>query len=338
MKVDYRELKILLRLPNWLGDSVMCSIAFEELKKHFPNAVFSIVGTNASCGIYERDYRIKNIFIDSTKKSKNRFFATNKLAKEIGKHDIAISFSNTFFSALLMYLTKTGIRIGYAKNLRGIFLTKKVKFIKNIHQVLSYLNLVNELIDDNLIEKNINPSKSLKLISMDIKGFNKDYSKRYIGINPGASYGSAKRWEEKYFLEIIMNFLSSKDYVVFLFGNDDLLNTESINNKNFINLTNKTSITKLCDYISMMDLFITNDSGPMHIAASLNIPIIAMFGPTDSNETSPWNAKAILLNKHLPCSPCKKRICPLKHHNCMKLITPDEVIENAYKLLNNITN
>lgn len=333
--IDDRALNILLRLPNWLGDSVMVSPAFEDLKKHFPNASFSIIGTKASCGIYSRDNRIKHIFIDSTKNAKNRLSATFRFAKEIGKYDIAINFTNSFFSALLIFLTKSTLRIGYAKNLRGIFLNKKIKFIRGIHQVLLYQNLVNELNGEGLITKNAFNNKPLKLISYNIKGFKKNYLKPCIGINPGASYGSAKRWEEKYFIEVILHFLED-GYMVFLFGNDDLSNIESSikENKNFINLVNKTTIEQLCDYIAIMDLFITNDSGPMHIAASFSVPLIAIFGATDSKETSPWGANAILLNKNLPCSPCKKRECPLKHHNCMKLITPDEVIESAYKMLN----
>lgn len=335
---DERKLKILLRLPNWLGDSVMVSPSFELLKSHFPNATFNIVGTLPSTEIYKRDNRVQNIYIDETKSQKNRFKATLKLSKMIGKHDIAISFSNTFFSALLLYFTKTTIRVGYSRNFRGFLLTKRVKFIKNIHQVLSYLNLINYLIAKPLYYPNskIEEDLRLKLISKKIKNFNKDNLKPCIGINPGAAYGSAKRWEERYFVEVIDYFLEN-DYMVFLFGNSEVkslnLIESKINNTNFINLINKTSIQELCDYISMLDLFITNDSGPMHIAASFNIPIIAMFGPTDSKETSPWSKNAILLNKNLSCAPCKKRECPLKHHNCMKLITPDEVIESANKIL-----
>lgn len=344
MIVRKENLRILLRLPNWLGDSVMVSPSFELLKEYFENATFDLVGTKASCEIYSRDLRVKNIFIDETKKQNNRIRATLDFAKIVGKHDIAITFSNTFFSALFLYATKTPIRIGYGRNLRSFLLTNRIPFIKNIHQVLSYINLVNRLCSRDLIHHNsdISDVKGLKLISQKIKNFHKDETKRYIGINPGAAYGSAKKWEEKYFVEIIAHFLND-DHIILLFGNKEdkaieaieglLGRYKNLNINNLVNLAGETTIHQLCDYIALLDLFITNDSGPMHIAASYNIPIIAMFGPTDSKETSPWKANAILINKHLSCSPCKKRECPLKHHNCMKLITPDEVIYNAYKLL-----
>lgn len=340
--METKELKILLRLPNWLGDSVMVSPAFEILKDYFPNAIFSIVGSSASCGVYSRDPRIKNIYIDETKKQKNRFYATLEFAKKVGKHDIAIAFNNHFFAALFLYATKSTIRIGYGKNFRFFLLNQNIKFIKKIHQVLSYVNLVSKICNRELIYPNtaIDKSIKLKLISKNIKHFHKDDTKRYIGINAGAAYGSAKRWEEKYFVEIILYFLKN-DCFVLLFGSDDDIGLKRIieslkrydTNDNLINLVGKTDLNLLCDYIATLDLFITNDSGPMHIAASYDVPIIALFGPTDSKETSPWSNNAILLDKKIACAPCKKRECPLGHHNCMKLITPDEVIMHSYDLL-----
>lgn len=345
MFLEKKELKILLRLPNWLGDSVMVSPSFEILKEYFPNATFSIVGSKASCGIYSRDSRISNIYIDETKKQKNRFYSTMEFAKKVGKHDIAIAFNNHFFSALFLYATKSTLRIGYGKNFRFFLLNQNIKFVYGIHQVLSYINLISRICNRELIYPNskIDEFIKLKLISQNIKYFHKDYAKRYIGINAGAAYGSAKRWEEKYFVEVVLYFLKN-DCIVLLFGNDDDIGLKRIldsikkqdNNKNLINLVGKTDINLLCDYISILDLFITNDSGPMHIAASFCVPMIAIFGPTDSKETSPWVNNAsntILLDKHLVCAPCKKRECPLSHHNCMKLITPDEVIMHANKLL-----
>lgn len=356
--MDSQELKILLRLPNWLGDAVMISPAFELLKAHFKNAKFYIIGTEASCGIYSRDLRVEKVFIDSTKKGENgrknnlkdRFVATKKFAHKIresilqntdsaGEIDIAVDFTNHFFSTFLLYLTGAKIRIGYAKNMRSFLLNKRVRFIKNIHQVASYMNLVNEICGKKIIKKmDLNLRESLlkyaplKLQNRAIKGFKND-DLLCIGINPGAAYGSAKRWEERYFVEIILHFLKN-DCAVFVFGNDSLNLPESIaQNLRFHNLIGQTTITELVDYIAQMDIFISNDSGPMHIAAAFRVPLIAIFGATDSRETSPWVDNAVILDKHLPCAPCKKRECPLSHHNCMKLITPDEVIERVNGIL-----
>ncbi len=358
MTKNTESLRILLRLPNWLGDAVMISPSFELLKAHFENAKFVLVGTEASCGIYARDLRVEKIFVDSTKKRvdnlsrfawlnkvpfvkkiANRFVATKDFAREIvtevGEIDIAVDFTNHFFSALLLYFTRAKIRVGYAKNGRGILLNKKVRFVRKLHQVALYLNLINEICDKKLI-KNMDciscESAPLKLQNRAIKGFKSD-DKLCIGINPGAAYGSAKRWEEQYFVEVIAHFLKN-DCAVFIFGNDSLNLPQNIaQNPHLHNLIGKTTISELLDYIALMDIFISNDSGPMHIAAAFRVPLIAIFGATDSRETSPWVDNAVILDKHLPCAPCKKRECPLAHHNCMKLITPDEVIERVNKIL-----
>lgn len=400
---------ILLRLPNWLGDSVMVSPAFECLKKSFTKASFTLVGTNVSCRIYERDKRVRAIFIDDTKTANCRITATKALAKEIGTHDLAISFSNTFFSALLLYWSKTPLRIGYGKNARSFLLTHTVPLCKNkrhrTHQVHLYLRLIATLsqVQDYALkavcsdtdsitsvdftesaESSISRTKSpqetilsffnaqpLALISSPIT---LSPHKIAIGINPGAAFGSAKCWEKAYFIDIIKHFLS-QDFDVYLFGSSDQSRADidfrdSIakhhNARLFHDLTDKTTITQLIDYIAAMHIFITNDSGPMHIAAALNVPMIAIFGPTSIDETSPYdsrfydghhgfstlpdgtlyhaNHRWVLLHKQVPCAPCKKRECPLKHHRCMTLITPQEVIthtmnllESHYKRLNNDT-
>lgn len=358
-----RVQSILLRLPNWLGDSVMVSPAFEWLKVSFPLAEFSIVGTRAGCGIYERDRRVKHIFIDETKQASSRILATIKLAKTIGKHDLCITFSNTFFSALLLYFTKSPLRIGYARNARSLFLTHAFKLKKynahgkKYHQVLLYLSLIAPLAQIQHAIKADLPSlstqdeilshlatKQLSLISHRIS---LQHDKPAIGINPGAAFGSAKRWEQEYFIEVISYFLS-KEYAVYMFGtsaessaNTDIAKAISthVNAKYFYDLTDKTNINELIDYIRAMSVFITNDSGPLHIATALHTPLVAIFGSTDIKETAPYTPTPqkhiILLYKALSCSPCKKRECPLKHHECMKSISPKEVITSTEKLLEN---
>lgn len=376
---------ILLRLPNWLGDGVMSSPCIEWIKEIYPNAEISIVGSKASCEIFKQDKRITKIFIDETKGVKFRILATKNLAQKIGKHDLAITFSNTFFSALLLKFTKSKIRIGYAKNFRSIFLTHAINLPKNLHQVKKYLYLLLSL--EAFKSKDLD-FLSLMPLKLVYKSKNLDSNKKHIGINPGAAYGSAKRWKQEYFVEIILYFLN-QGHFVYLFGtgsegeaNKNIatavqttldskqdFNAESKSTKifeNFFDFTNKTTLRELIDYISSLDLFISNDSGPMHIAAATKTPLVAIFGPTDFNETSPYyvescqdsklNSKldskhdiksnlesfflknnCILLSKKLPCSPCKKRTCPLKNplqnHQCMRQITPNLAIESALKLL-----
>lgn len=329
-------MKILLRLPNWIGDAVMATPTLELLKVKFPNAAFSIVAPSAVCELFSQDRRIIAHYIDTTKQSRSRFFATYKLAKKVGTHDIAITFTNNLFSALLLFWSKTPVRIGYAKNLRSFLLSYAVKPKKFHHQVLSYIHLLSSLIK---IPKDI---PSLSLIA---KTLPKNLYKTRIGISPGAAYGSAKMWLKEYFAEVILYFLQ-KDYEVILFGgkaelkiiSEIVANVEKLAiNKdilgNMINFGGQTSISDLVNETSSLDLFITNDSGPLHIASALQVPLVAIFGPTPK-ETLPWkHPKSVVLNKNVNCAPCKYRVCPFEHHICMRLITPSEVIIEAEKFL-----
>lgn len=170
-----------------------------------------------------------------------------------------------------------------------------------------------------------------------------------IGFNPSASYGSAKRWLASYYTEVAVALLEKGHEIYFFGAKEDAIVSEEILKSvksllknpllshNAYNLCGKTSIEELIQRIAILDLFITNDSGPMHVAASTQTPLIALFGPTDEKETRPYKAqKTIVLNHHLSCAPCKKRVCPLKNeknHLCMKSITPLEVLQAAHTLL-----
>lgn len=401
--------KILLRLPNWLGDSVMASPLFEWLKLAYPNARFTLVGTKASCGIYERDSHVEQIIIDESKYDTTheikhehgllaRFKATCELGRKIGKHDVAISLSNTFFSALMMYCTNSPLRLGYARNARSPLLSHPIKFQRNntdgtkLHQAQLYLRLIAPLAEVQKLAKEHNKFNNTH--SQDIYSFldsktpiliAKESSftcnSPRIGINAGAAFGSAKRWEIIYFVQVIQSCLA-KGYHIFLFGSsfNDSSNTlilsalrnEDKNSINFTNLTDKTTLSQLLDSISTMDVFVSNDSGPMHIASALQVPLVAIFGPTNLYESAPYSAirsqnrknnihnfkqsletmssedsqsyihispfstqNQILLHNPIPCAPCKQRECPLIHHNCMKSILPEEVITSIDRLLKN---
>jgi heptosyltransferase-2 len=202
-----------------------------------------------------------------------------------------------------------------------------------MHQVEKYNKFVNESLNIN------NRAGSLKLhqsnkVNKPIK------QNKLLGINPGASYGSAKRWYPEKFANVAIEFSCQYDIVIFGGpGEENIANDiekflieKGI--KNYQNLAAQTSISELINQISILDVFITSDSGPMHIAASLNIPTVAIFGPTNDKETSQWmNEKSSLVKKNLSCQPCMKRKCPLEHHNCMKLLEASDVTK-AVKRIN----
>jgi heptosyltransferase-2 len=202
---------------------------------------------------------------------------------------------------------------------------------QNIHQVKKYNDFIN-------LSLNINNTPG-RLIIHHNKNLKKEVSDLYksqnltLGINPGASYGSAKRWYPDEFAELAAK-LSNKYNIIIFGGNgekDIALDIEKLLIKkgisNYNNLAGVTSISELVRHISNLDLFITGDSGPMHIAAALKVPTVSIFGPTRAQETSQWmNKKSVIVKKDLDCQPCMNRVCHLKHHNCMKYIKSEEVL------------
>ena len=315
-------MKLLIELPTWLGDTIMATPAIENLIKSTNPKEITIVGSHVSTSILKNHPKVNKVFIDNTKKSKNRVFATYKLAKEIEPHDIAISFRSHLFSKLLLFFTGSKRR----------FLYKKDK--KNLHQVQKYNNFINKILNID------SEPKDLKIYLPKEKSLSFSLpSSPLLGINPGATYGSAKRWDSKKFAQVAAHFSNRFNIVIFGGPNEvdiakeieDDLKEKGV--KNYINLAGKTSIDELVLAISKLNIFITNDSGPMHIAAAFKIPTIAIFGPTNYKETSPWNhPKSKIISLNLECSPCMKRTCPLKHHKCMEDISSNMVIKEALKL------
>jgi heptosyltransferase-2 len=205
---------------------------------------------------------------------------------------------------------------------------------QNRHQVEKYNDFVNDSLNTNYL-----PEK-LVLYSSHSKLKIKNSSLPILGINPGASYGSAKRWYPKEFAKVAREL--SGEYNIIIFGGPDETDIAGdieqalIDSgvKNYENLAGNTTITELINKIASLDLFITGDSGPMHVAAAFQVPTVSIFGPTKDEETAQWmNKKSIILKKNLDCQPCMERTCPLIHHNCMCLIKAVDVI-GAVKVIN----
>lgn len=309
-------MKILIELPTWLGDAVMASPAIENITKYFNKVEITLIGSFVTSEVLRNHPKVVAIHVID-KRVKSLYF----LAKQAGEFDLFFSFRNSFRSSILKF-----------------FVTSKDKFqfderrYQNRHQVEKY----NDFICDSL---KINFLAGKLIIYPNLKHLRR-YSKPTLGINPGASYGDSKRWNTKKFIKVAAEL--SPHYEILIFGGIDEIdianeienNLIEIGIKNFTNLVGKTSISELIGWIYSLDLFITGDSGPMHLAASFQVPTIAIFGPTRDDETSQWmNEKSIIIKKNLDCQPCMKRICPLIHNNCMNLIEVKDV-HKAIKSLN----
>ncbi len=317
--------KILIILPNWLGDAIMATPAIELLSQYYPHAKFIFVGSFVSIEALKYHPQCERAIVDETKKASNRFLATYKLAKKLGAFDLAISFRNQLHASLLLRFTNTVVCIA-KRSLHSMFLLSHTpKISTNQHLVMQYAKLAMTNVDS--FDGNIG---NLKL-SIEPKKFDRPT----LGINAGATYGSAKRWYPERFAAVAKEFSNKFDIIIFGGPNEVDMANEIEQNLGVpcTNLAGKTNIQELCANIGGCALFITNDSGPMHVAAAYKVPTVAIFGPTKHTETSQWmNEKSRVVRHAMECSPCMKRECPLGHHECMKSITASEVIKAVREL------
>ncbi len=308
-------MKILIEIPTWLGDAVMTTPAIENIVAIYPQCELIIFGSFVSTKLFLFHANVTQIVIDDSKKEGNRYVNLHRLAKSVGEVDIALSFRKNFTTRFFLWFVGASEKYIYQRYSHN-----------QIHQVIRYNDFVNKS-----LQSHTQPGK-LKIVVK--KKMYEERQKPLLGINPGATYGSAKRWYPEEFAKVAIAL--SLKYDLILFGGKGEVDIAKdieerlieANIDNYQNLAGKTSVEELIETISKLDLFITNDSGPMHVAAAFSVPTVCIFGPTRHLETHQWmNPDEMLLRKEMDCAPCMKRVCPLQHHECMKLIVAGDVIK-----------
>ena len=271
-------------------------------------------GSFAACELFKAHPNCERVVVDNSKKAKFRLWRLFWQARNLGKFDAAFSFRSSFASKILLYGARAGRKFVFQKSKDGA------------HQVQKYLKFAKAALN-------------LKRADDELKLYfePRKFDAPVLGLNPGASYGSAKRWYPAYFAQVALHFKDK--FKIMIFGGagerdmcEQIEEILSQNGVECLNLAGKTSVRELCENISGIGqsggIFVTNDSGPMHIAAAYKTPTIALFGPTRFTQTCPWrNENARILHLNLECMPCMKRVCPLKTHACMKDLSPQAVIE-----------
>lgn len=337
---------ILLKMPNWLGDLVMATAAVADLRQHFPKAKITTLCISSVASLLENDPNIDEVISYKRPSGWIHRFEHFDVIQDIrlGDYDLGILFTNSLTSAWWFWRGHVKERLGFQGNMRSWLLSKAEPMPAKKdaqHLVITYKELLRPLgiplsttaprlyITD---EEKQTAQEFLALKGIDIE---KDL---ILGINPGAAYGSAKCWPPERFIEVTKKLLRHDKLQVIYFGDQagtPLVDTicQDLPKESVINLAGKTSLRELVALISCCSLFLTNDSGPMHIAAALGIPLVALFGSTSDTTTGPYGHGTVI-HKHVACSPCYKRICPIDFR-CMTRINVDEVYAELEKLVHN---
>jgi heptosyltransferase-2 len=342
--------KILIRSTNWIGDAVMTTPAVRTIRENFPESEITMLVHPWVSDVFRYSPRVDQLFLYEKKGRHSGLKGMLLLADELREqhYDCTILLQNAFEAALITKIAGIPVRGGYTTDARGLLLThgvsKELDLISK-HQVHYYQRMVLGL--------------GLKLapteLELFIPGDQIDAAKRrvkeltgldtgstpLIGFNPGAAFGPAKRWPAEKFAALADALCRHTEARIIVFGSAaDQETAKAIIDRaapatgsRMIDLTGTTSLIEAMALIGECDVFVTNDSGLMHVAAALHTPLVAIFGSTDHIATGPYSDNAVVIRKPLPCSPCKKSICPEKHFQCMKLITSDEVYAAVDRIL-----
>jgi len=334
--------KVLVRGVNWIGDAVMSLSALSALRKALPEAKISILVKPWVSQIYKNNPNVDEIIIYNDEYK--GIIGKIKLSWMLNRKDFcsAILFQNAFDAALITFLARIKERAGYSTDGRGFLLTTAIPVPQNagkVHQVSYYLNLLEQL---GIKETYSDPYLYLTLDErLHARNLLKDMRRPVLGINPGATYGSAKRWFPERFAEIANWFIRDTKGSVIIFGGKNEVDIAQEIDKHIpedkLLLAGKTSLRELISFISECDVFVTNDSGPLHIAYAVGTPLVALFCSTDPNLTGPLpetdGEGNVVIHPDISCSPCFERTCKNNDLRCMYAITSDDVYHGIKKIL-----
>jgi heptosyltransferase-2 len=335
--------RLCVRATNWLGDAVMSLPAIRAIRNIFPQAHIAVLARPWVADLYARETSIDRVIAYAAQPG---WRAKREFAHSLGRErfDAAILLQNAFDAALLTWLAGIPERIGYNRDGRGWLLTRAITVPEPgeipRHERFYYLELLRRA---GLLERfpesdairldgigEARTAGARHLASLGITG-------PVIGISPGAAYGNAKRWLPERFAEVAQAS-SPVCRSVILFGSaseQPLCETVALplrrSGIDVRNLAGATSLREFIDLAAACRLFLTNDSGGMHVASALGVPTVAVFGATDDTTTGPTGPLARVIRAHAECSPCLLRECPIDHR-CMTAVTVERVAAAALHL------
>ncbi len=334
---------ILVRATNWVGDLVMSTPALAAIRKSYPGSRISVLVRPPLEGLLKGNPAVDDIILYDKKRYKGPM-GIAKLARELRRRRFsrAILLQNAFEAALIAFMANIPIRMGYSTDGRGLLLTHGVKVARKTrekHQVYYYLDMLEALGLKSAGEKpRLYPGKEDRRDGANIlKEHGISRGDLIVGINPGAQYGVAKKWYPERYGTLADRLIKNFGAKILIFGGAGDVSVagtvEASMKGGCVNLAGKTSLEDLMALAGKCRLFVTNDTGAMHVAAALGVPTLAVFGSTDPVATGPFGKGCRVVRNPVYCSPCLKRTCPLKHYKCLESVSVDRVYSEAARML-----
>ena len=336
--------RVVVRAPNWLGDAVLALPAMVALRRHFPNASLTVAAPAGVAALFREE---TGVHPDSVLVTPSSHRETARVLRE-GRFDIGVLFPNSFRSAWTLHRAGVRERWGIARGGRGFLLSRRSRVSGGGgHHSDYYRGLVRGLgvkCDDRpptLKASAVSRQSATVLLSR--AGVPTDAP--LVGIAPGAAYGQAKQWPPARMAEVIARLVRERDVTCAIVGaTHDRIAAREIESwlrshapdteSRVLDFVGRTDLGSLVGLAAMCRVFVSNDSGAMHVAAALGRPVVAMFGPTDERATRPLGAGEVL-TANVFCRPCHLRDCPIDHR-CMKRISVETVFDAVSRHLNEV--
>jgi heptosyltransferase-2 len=320
--------RLLVRAPNWVGDVVLSLPALRDLRRAFPAARLSVLARPWVAELYGAVPEVDEVILSHGVRAD-----VNRVRRAF---EAAVLLPNSFAVALVAWGARIPERWGFATDGRGPLLTRASRVpaaVRGRSQVYYYRAMLAGLGFDTAPA----PDASLRCPT--------EWRERgrallgsdgpWLGLNPGATFGTAKRWlPERYGAVGDLVSRRAGARVVLVGGKAERPLADQIAAGMACKprvLTGETTLAELLGVLSCLDAFVTNDSGPMHLAAALDVPQVAVFGSTDWRETAPFTERATVVREPVECAPCMLRECPIDHR-CMRAVTLERVTEATLEL------
>ena len=323
----------------------MTTPAVRTIRRNFPDAEITLLALPWVADVFGASPRIDRLFLYEKNGRHQGLRGKLRLAGELKQqsYDLAILLQNAFEAAFITTWARIPARAGYTTDGRGLLLTHGVKkdpAIGTKHQVHYYQEMLAGL--------GLQPGADTLELFLDPDAVQRagrlpaisriDAGTPIIGLNPGAAFGPAKRWPAEKFGKLAQKLHEHTGATILVFGTDADREAAAViqnmgGNNSVHDLTGKTDLALALALIDRCNVFVTNDSGLMHVAAALNTPLAAVFGSTDHVATGPYSKRAEVIRKPMDCSPCMKTHCPQEHFQCMEQISVKEVADTALRLL-----
>ena len=335
--------KYLIVGPSWVGDMVMAQSLFIDIKSREPNSQIDVLAPAWTAAMVDRMPEVSELVaadFQHGKLSLGERFRLGKSLRDKG-YTHSITLPNSLKSAMVPAIAKIPRRTGFVGEQRW-FLLNDVRRLNKKALPMTVQRFIalgrTKGSHPRSIESIPAPQLTVSKESLEqaLAKYYLDTQSKVLALCPGAEFGASKQWPASHYASVAENYLS-QGWQVWLLGSAkdvDICNSiNSLTAGRSTVLAGKTSLPEAVDLISVASLVVSNDSGLMHIAAALQVPLVAVYGSTDPGHTPPLSGNHEIVRLGLDCSPCFKRDCPLQHLDCLNKLEPKLVLEQAQKLV-----